>query len=125
MLTQELFEKAYGTDAYYAILNPEGIFFAESPEEQGLEESAPQESLLRLFLSKDDADAYCDYVKIIYGDMRVSEVTLKDVWYLLDDIDALSMEHYKCPVRVAVCVLDDESWPIEVDTFHGAYMVPN
>lgn len=124
-MNTELIKQAYEATSYYAVISAEGLFFAESPEEQGLHEEDVQESLLRLFLSKEDAEAYCDYVRVMYGDMNVSEVALKDVWYLLDDIEQLSETQHGCPVRIAACVLDEDNWPVDVDTFHSALMLPN
>jgi hypothetical protein len=124
-MNEELIMTAYKATSYYAAMMPGGILFAESPEEQGLTDGDPQESLLRLFINKDDVEAYCDYVRISYGDVSVTEVTLKDVWYLLEDIESLSEVQYNCPVRIAFCALDEDNWPVDIDTIHGFLMLPS
>lgn len=124
-MSVELIKQAYNAEEFYVVISSDGIFFSESPEEQGLTEDEVQESLLRLFVSREEADAYCDFVKVSYGDVYVTPVTLKDVWYLLSDIEDLSSTMFNCPVRIAVCKLDEDSWPVEIDILHSAFILLN
>ena len=121
----EILTKVYTAPHYYAVISPAGLFFAESPEEQDLMEDDPHEALVRLFISKEAADVYCGYVNVLHGDMKVTEVSLKDVWYLLDDIESLCQAQFNCPARIAFCVLDKDDWPVDIDTIHSAFILPN
>lgn len=120
----------YQASSYFVIMDNNGLFFAESPEEQGLPEDEKQESVLRLFLDRDDADIYCEYVNITTGvgnlvSYKVTSVSLADLWHLLDDIDKISYYTYGCNVRFAFCMLDEEGWPIDLDTIHSVYAEVN
>lgn len=118
-------QEAYQADQFFAVIDLAGLYYAESPEEQGLSNDDQQECLVRLFISRDEANSYCDYLNALIGDMQVISTDLTSVWGVLRDIDEMCMDTSKCTVRVAFCYLDDESWPIELDTIHSIYMLPS
>lgn len=123
--------QCYGSEDFFVIMDKRGIFFAESPEEQGLDPGAPQETVLRLFLDKDEADIYCDYVNVAStsaiknGEMRIAKVSLQDLWLLLDDVEKISYYEFGCTVRIVLTMLDAEGWPVDLDTIHGNYITVN
>lgn len=117
----------YEAKSYFAVMDSNAIFFAESPEEQGLEPNdEQQESVLRLFVDREDADIYCEYVNITTGidgllTFKVTALTLRDLWHVLDDVDKISYYTFGCNVRVAFCTLDAEGWPVDLDTVHSNF----
>jgi|SRR6185436_8053238 len=118
-------KEMYESDLFYAVISSDGLYFIETPGEQGLTEQDTQESLLRLFLSKDEADAYCDYLNVLVGTFSVVSTNLIHVWSLLRDIDEMSMTIHGCTVRVAVCYLDNNYWPQDIDTLYSIFAIPN
>lgn len=114
---KEFIHTAWELAAYYIALQPDGLIFMESPEDQGLTDEDEEESLIRLFLSEEDASIYCDMVNAVHGDeVRVDHITIKRLWELLPAIDGASKSFFKCPVRGSFCSLDSDGWPVEEDS---------
>lgn len=124
-MTPALLKRFYAAEDYYVVMNDGGILFAESPEDQGLDEGAPQENLIRLFVDKKEGNVYCDYVSVVYEEVKLVKMTLQDLWYLIEDAEKLSRTMNGFPLRIAFTELDGEGWPIGEDTIYSAYMIPS
>ena len=118
----EFLDAAYNAKKYYAVYFSGGIpmLYVESPDEQGLtNERLSEESLVRLFVSKEDAEVYCELVQVVHGDVDIQELTLVDLWKLIPNINLLSFAKFEVPVRVSFCLVGEEGWIDEVDTVYS------
>lgn len=110
-------------DTFYAVRESTGILFCESPDEQGLSDKEPQESVLRLFMTRQGAQSYCDFISESHGDAAIQAVSLRAIWDMLPRIDNVSMKKNNCPVKVEVCGIDDDGWPVTVDVLHSIFCI--
>ncbi len=113
------------TGQFFVAIDKKGIIYTESPNEQGLSDKVPQESLLRVFMTVQDVTAYCAFLNAELTGVKSKHTDLVTIWGLLQRIDALSMKRYDCPVRVDVCTIDKDGWPESIDTLHSIYMLPH
>lgn len=122
---KELYSKGDGT--FYTVMNSLGILFIESPEDQGLPDGVPQETVLRVFTRSDEALAYREIVLASQGGgtFKVVGIDLTTLWSLIPSVDRQSMKQCDCPLRVEVCFIDEDGWPQTIDLLHSVFILWN
>lgn len=104
--------------SFYMLVRKDGAIVVEAPEEQ---EPAPEprEARLRLFTSAEDARGYrssCGFA----ANATVGKTTLVALWGVLDKLDEVSQNHFKCPIAVEVSVLDPSGAVVCIDVLHSS-----
>lgn len=124
-MNEKLIELYQHGGMYFAVMNHVGILYIESPSDQGIAEGEPQESVLRLFTDSNEALSYRDLVAQAHGSMKIVGLDLTALWELIPSIDRQSMKAFDCPLRVDVCSVDKDGWPISIDTLHSVFILWN
>lgn len=98
--------------------------FVETPDDQGLTENDPQRALLRVFADVESAKWYKDFMEIAAGPLELWRVELKAFHAKWPLWEKSTRDQMRCPLRAAICVLDEESgWAIPIDELAGPDVV--
>lgn len=105
----------------YLLVNDTGVLFAEAPETQGLDDEAPQENLIRFFLTNNECNSYRSSIEqFVDVDLFIAPYTLDKLWKYIRNIRLKQLV-----VRVAVCCIDASGFAYELDTLFTDYLLLN
>jgi hypothetical protein len=88
---------------FYMLTRAGGAVVIEGPEEQEPPRNPP-ETLLRLFMSIEEAQNY--RARCGHRDATVGKTTLIMLWPLVEKLTEVSEQNYKCPLAVEVAAFD-------------------
>lgn len=92
----------------------------ESPEWQALPDDVVQESLCRVFLTREDAERYREAVEKFDCSKTVNEYTMRGLWLRKERLEAQSLLVYMCHLRIDLSTMPENEWPRSIDTIWGA-----
>lgn len=104
----------------FVVKTDDGLFYVESPDDQGLTIHDTQETLIRLFLSEPDAAVYKgiinEYLGIKPEKLGIVPVSMKQMFEAYPKINNDSKRGYGCPIRVELCSCKQDEFPEVIDT---------
>lgn len=90
--------------------------YMESPAEQGLWEDENQETLMRLFLSREEAMRYMKSISEYNdGEFRVLPVGIKDLWSVIPNLNTYAREWHNAPLRIDISINGKNRHPESID----------
>ena len=108
--------------SFYILVRRGGAFVIERPEEQDPPRDPP-ETVLRLFLSVEDATTYRER-RGSEKNASIGKVTILGLWGILEKLTEVSQKDFECPVAVEVSAVDLRGEIVTVDTLHSLHSLP-
>ncbi|GAC1694095.1 MAG: hypothetical protein NVS9B9_16530 [Ktedonobacteraceae bacterium] len=100
--------------------------YVEMPDEHLLRDDDKEETLLRVFIAKEDATRYRDAIRETsdlkppdgMGEIRLDVVvfSMKVLFDMFGRMNKESIEQYGCPIRLELCEMPPNSHPVRLDT---------
>jgi len=125
----EVWEELDKTDEVFLVKTDEGCFYVESPDDQGLTVHEVQETLMRVFLNKEEASFYKDviggYIGLKASHLVAMGMSLPQLFKAYPNISENTKKEYSCPLRVEICSCEKEEFPEILDTLITNTVVHN
>jgi len=103
----------------YVVCRPEWQVYVETPDEQALSQSEPEEGLVRVFLNEEEAVLYLIALETYNEtEFRVLELRLRD---LMPFAQRFADPHMDYPMRFELAEASASEWPRRIDTIWTAY----
>lgn len=102
----------------YAIKAFKGYYF-ENPDDQGLPDSKPQISLMRVFATPEEASMYLEAISPYnkhLGKLTVKAVYLNELREEAKDTHDYSVEYFDAPLNVMFSCIQANEWPVSIET---------
>jgi hypothetical protein len=124
-IVRSSWEQATSQKGFWFVVMHGKFVFLETPEDLGIEDGHLQETMMRIFNAKEDAERYAqvvaDHQMVSAFDVRVVSRSLEQIFKIFKRMDIDSRKSaYECSCRLELCSMAANEWPKSIDTLWSA-----